>query len=99
MKQDVEFQCTGCRQWLEAPADMAGLVVECPKCAAVIKVPSASETVPSAPSTGRRSPAPPPQEKPLNQDEMKGSTIRIDLPPNLGIPAAPRRRFVIRRKT
>jgi len=65
---------------------MVGLFVECPTCQAIIKVPSASE--PERPSP----PRPPPDPDP------KGTTMRIDLPPNLGIPVPPRRRFVIRRK-
>jgi len=99
MKKDVEFQCPDCRQWLEAPTDMAGLFVECPKCDAVIKVPAKSGDVVESSGGGRRTPPAAPSKEPAASDEMKGSTIRINLPPNLGIPDAPKRRFVIRRKS
>lgn len=98
MKKDVEFKCTECGQWLEAPADMAGLMVECPKCNAVIKVPTASDHVPAAARSGPRA-SPPSDEKSATTEDLKGTTIRINLPPDLGLPAPPKRRFVIRRKT
>ena len=70
---------------------MVALFVECPTCKEIIKVPSAS----SKPTeTTRRAPPPPPP----SPDE-KGTTMRINLPPNMGIPAPPPRRFVIRRKS
>ena len=63
---------------------MAGLVVECPRCGEVVRVPASSAPVPVASARV--------------DDAIKGATIRIELPPNLGIPAAPSRRLVIRRR-
>ncbi len=67
---------------------MIGLFVECPKCGEIIKVPQESSSLTSTPVEAPPTPDP----------DMKGSTMRIDLPPNLGIPQPPRRRFIIRRK-
>lgn len=97
MSDDIVFECPKCRQWLEAPANMTGLFVECPKCDAIIKVP-----LPGASPDPAREPRqePEPESTPKVDDEaLKGSTIRIDLPPGLGIPAPPKRRVTIRRKT
>jgi hypothetical protein len=85
MENDVSFRCNACGQWLEAPPGMIGLFVECPTCQAIIKVPAVSEPEIPAPT-------------PKPAADVLGTTMRIDLPPNLGIPVPPRRRFVIRRK-
>lgn len=92
MVNDVEFQCPHCSQWLEAPGDMVSLFVECPGCEAIIKVPSPTEA--AAANTAPQEPAlkPPPET-----DELKGTTMRIELPPNLGLPPPPKRQFIIRR--
>jgi len=92
MSKDVVFECPNCRQWLEAPPDMIALFVECPTCKEIIKVPSVSSS-PSS-STAEKTTRPPPPKP-----DEKGTTMRIDLPPNLGIPSPPSRRFVIRRKS
>ncbi|HMP89451.1 MAG TPA: hypothetical protein PJ991_04580 [Kiritimatiellia bacterium] len=95
MNHDSVFECPHCGQWLEAPVDMAGLFVECPKCEAIIKVPREGEK-PELKGQGKKLPeeVPPPED-----DALKGSTIRIQLPPNLGLPPEkPRRKFIIRRK-
>ncbi|HMO51679.1 MAG TPA: hypothetical protein PKE26_10645 [Kiritimatiellia bacterium] len=93
MATDIVFPCPQCAQWLESPPDLAGLFVECPKCEAIIKVPAAHE-VSAIINPGK--PVTPAPETPRNDE--KGSTIRIDLPPNLGIPqATPKRRFILRR--
>lgn len=36
---DLHFECSECRQPLEAPRDMAGEIIECPACRATIEVP------------------------------------------------------------
>ncbi len=69
---------------------MVALFVECPTCKEIIKVPAMS----SRPDEQTEQRAPPPAPKP----DEKGTTMRINLPPNLGIPSTPPRRFVIRRK-
>ena len=38
---DIKFQCAGCGQSLEAPADIAGSSIECPACNMAITVPAA----------------------------------------------------------
>ena len=43
---DMEFECPGCRQTLEAPEDMAGDIVECPACGTQIAVPAPEATDP-----------------------------------------------------
>jgi len=98
MSKDVVFECPHCHQWLEAPPDMVGLFVECPKCETVIKVPPAGSVVTATPSK-KREMTPTPADSSSSGDKLLSSTIRIDLPPNLGIPQAPKRRLTIRRKS
>jgi len=95
--KDVQFDCPNCQQLLEGPADMVGLFIECPKCQSVIKVPRDREKATAHEKT------PPPRsgetEKEKDEESLKSSTIRIELPPNLGIPETPIRKITIRRKT
>lgn len=92
---DINFDCPKCGQNLDAPPDLAGLFVECPSCATVIKVPGASgqasafhpET--NAPSKPTFVAPPPPEDK--------GSTMRIELPPEFRLPPPTPRRFTIKR--
>lgn len=93
MTNDVVFTCPKCGQWLEAPVSMEGLFVECPKCETVIKVPNARERAAPPP------PKPQPDLTPPPEESLKSSTIRIELPPNLGVPQTPKRRITIRRNT
>lgn len=91
--EDIVFACPKCRQWLESPADLCGLVVECPKCSDVITVPEQSDADLNEPASPANKPAPP-----RANDEMKSTTVRIELPPDLGIPRPPRKkRFILRR--
>ena len=53
----IEFRCTGCQQQLRVPDESAGKNAKCPKCGAVVVVPSAL----GAPFPGLASPAPQPQ--------------------------------------
>jgi hypothetical protein len=94
-KEDIVFTCSKCRQWLESPADLVGLFVECPKCSEIIKVPAQSED-PDKVNSEQELTAPPPLPE---QQDGKGSTVRIELPPDLGIPPAPKKRFILRRKS
>jgi len=96
MNNDVVFECPHCGQWLESPPDMVGLFIECPKCEAIIKVPASGGV--STMANPSSTPPSPPEEKP-DDDNLKGSTIRIQLPPNYGMPPeTPKRRLIIRRK-
>lgn len=97
MDGDINFDCPKCGQNLEAPRDMAGLFVECPTCAAIIRVPTPTERVSSVvadsgPSEKPTFVAPPPGP------EDKSSTMRIDLPPEYRLPPPPPRRLIIRRQ-
>jgi len=88
---EIEFTCNQCRQWLSAPSRTAGLLVECPACHSVMAVPERQDTVTI------ETPVP---ENDAPAQSGKSATVRIELPPNLGLPpAAPPRRIVIRRKT
>jgi phage FluMu protein Com len=95
MSKEIVFECQHCGQWLEAPSDMASLFVECPKCEAIIKVPAVSQLVSAFAPADKKN-------DPVAADgcgTSLSSTMRIDLPPNFGLPPeTPRRRFVIRRK-
>lgn len=72
-KRMLSFFCKGCRQEIEAPADMAGLPTECPACSLNFEVPFFSD-----PGTLHGSDL----EKRSAEDlrEIKGRTIRIDIP-------------------
>ena len=93
---DINFDCPKCGQNLDAPPEMAGLFVECPACAAIVKVPlKTGQSSDLHPTTdGATEPAfvaPPPRE------EDKGSTMRIDLPPEFRLPPPTPRKFTIKR--
>jgi hypothetical protein len=90
----INFDCPKCRQNLEAPGRLVALFVECPACGAVVRVPQAP--------AGRRVRAASSEAARVAglEAEQKASTLRIDLPPDLGIPEPPRKRMiVIRRRT
>lgn len=94
-EEDIVFICPKCRQWLEAPGDLAGMFVECPKCTEIVKVPAESQN-PAEVEAGGDFTAPPP-EAPAAAD-AKGSTVKIELPSDLGIPPpAHKKRFILRR--
>jgi hypothetical protein len=96
---DINFDCPKCGQNLDAPTELAGLFVECPACANVVKVPSAAERhapPPAPPEEGINRPAP--VTRPTESgDEEKGSTMRINLPPDLGVPEKRNRKIIIKR--
>jgi hypothetical protein len=94
---DINFDCPKCGQNLDAPPDLAGLFVECPSCATIIKVPvttgqaTAYHAEPETPAKPTFvNPAPKPEED-------KGSTMRIDLPPEFRLPPPTPRKFTIKR--
>lgn len=86
---DINFDCPQCGQNLDAPEDMVGLFIECPACTKVVQVPK-----PAADTEFR--PAPPRPTEDGDEGE-KSSTIRIQLPPGLGVPEKRQRRIVIKR--
>jgi len=46
---DISFVCPQCNQELEAPADLAGEIVECPSCETQLTVPDAEVNAPVEP--------------------------------------------------
>jgi DNA-directed RNA polymerase subunit RPC12/RpoP len=95
---DINFDCPQCGQNLDAPEDMVGLFIECPACTKVIQVPRRVTPKPApapAPPTEFK-PAPPRPSEDGGEGE-KASTIRIQLPPGLGVPEKRQRRIVIKR--
>lgn len=94
---DIVFICPKCHQWLEAPPDLAGLFVECPKCDEIVKVPIESQDPDVVEASAEFSaPVPPPPES----DNLKGTTVRIELPQDLNIPPpAHKKKFILRRPT
>ena len=91
---DINFDCPKCGQNLDAPPDLAGLFIECPACATIIKVPP----VAGAPAPGAAEAAARRNElKPPPPSEEKGSTTRINLPPEFQLPAPPPRKIIIKR--
>ncbi|HMP77487.1 MAG TPA: hypothetical protein PKE12_14415 [Kiritimatiellia bacterium] len=93
---DINFDCPKCGQNLDAPPDLAGLFIECPSCATIIKVPTAvggaSDVHPEA-----ETPEKPTFVAPAPKAEDKGSTMRIDLPPEFHLPPPTSRKFTIKR--
>ncbi len=63
----INFDCHKCGQNIDAPEGMAGLIVECPSCNGVIRIPKAS----SGDSTANVR---------HDSEKLKSSTIRIQLP-------------------
>lgn len=63
----INFDCHKCGQNIDAPENMAGLIVECPACNGVIRIPKVN----AGDSTAN-----------VRQDSerLKSSTIRIELP-------------------
>ncbi len=66
--RQINFDCHKCGQNIDAPDSMCGLIVECPSCNAVIRIPKVN----AGDSTARN----------VKQDpeKLKSSTIRIELP-------------------
>ena len=99
---DVNFNCPQCGQNLDAPEDMVGLFIECPACSKIIKVPTPAEAERESDhaADGEETPyrpAPPPVRGDDMGGEEKGTTMRIQLPPDLGIPEKRKRQIVIKR--
>jgi hypothetical protein len=94
---DINFDCPKCGQNLDAPADLAGLFIECPSCNAIIKVPpvSGAPAPGAAEAAARRSELRPPPPKPATEE--KGSTMRIEVPQEFRLPPAPQRKIIIKR--
>lgn len=93
---DINFDCPKCGQNLDAPADLAGLFVECPSCATIIKVPALSGQAAAMHAEDR--PAERPTfVQPAPREEDKGSTMRIDLPPEYQMPPPKQRKIFIKR--
>jgi nucleoid DNA-binding protein/DNA-directed RNA polymerase subunit RPC12/RpoP len=72
-KRMLSFFCKNCRQEIEAPADMAGTSSECPSCGISFEVPFFSD-----PGTLHGSDLE--QKSPETLKEIKGRTIRIEVP-------------------
>jgi DNA-directed RNA polymerase subunit RPC12/RpoP len=73
---DFEFSCPNCSQVLEAPADMAGEVVECPGCQQQMTVPQPPEA--EVPEAGAEKPAaviPPASMCPSCGEEMSDDAV------------------------
>ena len=86
---DLNFDCPHCGQNLDAPADMAGVEIACPSCEKGISIPSESAT-----------PAPPGSSADAEAGEelKKSSTMRLEVPQDLDVPAPPRRIVKIKRQ-
>ncbi len=87
---DINFDCPHCGQNLDAPEDMNGWEIECPACSRAIRIPfpeKKRETGIIETDTSQK-PAP---------DDDKGSTVRIDIPPEFKHPSPSRRIVKIKR--
>ncbi|MCZ7593077.1 MAG: hypothetical protein M5U15_13505 [Kiritimatiellae bacterium] len=93
---DINFDCPNCGQNLDAPPDLAGLFIECPSCASVIKVPNASG-LPAESAESKTLPGKPEFVAPAKSED-KGATMRIDLPDEFRLPPPTQRKFTIKRK-
>lgn len=94
---DINFDCPKCGQNLDAPADLAGLFVECPSCAAIVKVPLGSGQIADMHEPSGASGKPTFVQAPVREED-KGTTMRIDVPPDFKLPPPTQRKFFIKRK-
>ena len=78
---DINFNCSRCGQNLDAPEHMAGMVIFCPSCKREIIIPR---------------PPPAPEDTP-SQDELKGTTVRMELPAEFNVPTPQKRVITIKR--
>ena len=87
---DIDFVCPHCRQNLNGSEEMAGQTIECPVCQKEFQIPGGIIEVPKTKL------APPPRpaasagqsptdtgkiQRPASNDDEKGKTVRIELPP------------------
>lgn len=76
----INFDCPMCGQNIETPADAAGLNLHCPGCGQTLVIPAP----PPAPPPAVAGIAPP--ETAPDEDEDKGSTTRIEMASETGVP-------------
>jgi hypothetical protein len=88
---DINFDCPFCGQNLDAPEELAGLRIDCPACQKSIAIPA-----PAAPAAGPSSTGPIPDDL-MSESLKKSSTMRLNLPPDLGIPPPSKRIVRIKR--
>lgn len=100
---EINFDCPHCGQNLDAPDDMAGMVIVCPACEKNIKVPvppgvaallSAAAADLAAQAAAKKM-AQTGVIPPVNED--KGNTVRIELPPDAVMPERKHRVVFIKR--
>ena len=81
----INFNCHNCAQNIDAPDQASGLRIRCPGCGDTIRIPVRGTPKSSAAEIDGVS------------EEMKGSTIRIDLPSTVYERDPPKRQVKIRR--
>ncbi len=98
----INFDCPECGQNLDAPSEYRGREVPCPSCGATIRVPDPDheqhdvhETEPAQEESAGKDET---GLQDLPEDELKGSTVQIDLPEDLGLPKPKSRVFKIKRR-
>ncbi len=95
------FSCPACQWGLEAPEALRGRQVACPHCGTDLIVPEcegnfrAAER--AAPSASPEPPAGQPAAAAGGSD--KGSTVRLEIPPDYQAPTTHRRTIVIKRRS
>lgn len=93
---DINFDCPGCGQNLDAPVEMAGEVITCPACQGEIVVPGGIMEMPAKPIPVQK-PAGPANLAEKKPDADKGNTVRIDLPKEFVEQPEFKRQFTIKR--
>lgn len=91
----VNFDCPHCGQNIDAPAAAVGLDLSCPQCGHLLVIPAPTPE-PRAGATERTSGI---EESGVEhvEEQKKGSTARIDLPPSNAMPRAVTRHITIKR--
>jgi DNA-directed RNA polymerase subunit RPC12/RpoP len=84
---DLNFDCPECGQNLDAPDDMAGMEIECPNCAKRIAIPGGTPDPDPADDTNAEG----------GEEMKKSTTMRLEIPKDVGVPAPPRRIVKIKR--
>ncbi len=98
---DINFDCPHCGQNIDAPEQIAGRMAPCPNCKAVVQIPG--EPAAGIADADDHKPAPPSGYKKVPKDQLpalgeeKGTTTRIELPPEFIMPPRKQRVIFIKR--
>ena len=97
-EQFINFDCAQCNQNIEAPIAMAGYHVTCPTCSALITVPLESSGAAAARAAAREDQPVIGDDVDMEEEVLKGATVRIDISKVFEDAEPPKRQIVIKRR-